>query len=168
MWYAIQILTRQENQTSELCRTIIEDEILSDIFYPQVERMRKYRGSWEKRTVPLFPGYLFADTGRSDALFLGLRRVPKLTRLLGTGLTPIPLSDGETEFLKNILNTEHVAEFSVGFIEGDRLIIESGAMKGMEGMVKKIDRHKRTALLEVEMFGRKVDMKLGLEVVRKV
>lgn len=167
MFYAMQIMTGQEEKTEKLCRTIIEQPLLSDIFYPQAETMRKCRGIWIKISEPLFPGYLFADTNHVEKLFSKLKLVPRLTRLLGVGMTPIPLSDGEAGLLGQILNGNHTAEFSIGFIEGDRLVIESGAMKGMEGMVKKIDRHKRIAFLEIDMFGRKVDMKLGLEVVRK-
>lgn len=38
---------------------------------------------------------------------------------------------------------------------------------GMEGNIRRIDRHKRTAYLEIEMFGRIVEMKVGLEIIRK-
>lgn len=168
MRYAVQITTGQEESTITLCRAIIAPPILLDIFYPQTETMRKWRGEWMKRQVPLFPGYLFADTEEPDELRSLFRRVPKLTKLLGAGTEPIPLSEQETQWLDGILNPGHVAEFSTGIIVGDRLIVERGALQGMEGLVKRIDRHKRTAMLEVEMFGRKVEMTMGLEVVRKV
>ena len=38
---------------------------------------------------------------------------------------------------------------------------------GLEGCIKKIDRHKRTAWLEIEMMGRIVETRVGLEVVEK-
>lgn len=168
MWYAMQILTGQEEKTKELCKMIIKQDVLPEIFYPKVETMRKCRGIWEKISEPLFPGYLFAVTEQVDELFSRLKQVPKLTKLLGSGLTFVPLSKEEEVLLSRLLNRVYTAEFSTGFIEGDRLVVESGAMKGMEGMVRKIDRHKRVAFLEINMFGRKLDMKLGLEVVRKV
>lgn len=168
MRYAIQVTTRQEENTISLCRAIIDPAILSDIYFPQAETMRKYQGEWVKRQSPLFPGYLFADTDEPDELRSLFHRVPKLTRLLGAGAEPIPLTDQETEWLDKILNPVHVVEFSTGIIIGDRLSVERGALKGMEGLVIHIDRHKRTAVLEVEMFGRKVRTTLGLEVVRKV
>lgn len=168
MRYAIQVTTQQEEHTISLCRAIIDPAILSDIYFPQTETMRKSRGEWVKRQTPLFPGYLFADTDEPDELRTLFRRVPKLTRLLGAGTEPIPLSAQETAWLDRILNPGHVAEFSTGIIVGDRLTVESGALKGMEGLIKRIDRHKRTVVLEVEMFGRKVRTTLGLEVVSKI
>lgn len=37
----------------------------------------------------------------------------------------------------------------------------------MEGAIRKIDRHKRIAVLSLDMFGRTVDMKVGLEIIEK-
>ena len=49
--------------------------------------------------------------------------------------------------------------------EGDKL--ELLTLKDHEGLIKKIDRHKRRAYLELEMFGRKIETQVGLEVVAK-
>ena len=38
---------------------------------------------------------------------------------------------------------------------------------GHAGWIRKIDRRKRTAYLEMEMFGRTIRTKLGLGIVRK-
>lgn len=38
---------------------------------------------------------------------------------------------------------------------------------GHAGSIVKIDRHKRLAYLEMEMLGRKKNVKLGLEIVAK-
>ena len=40
--------------------------------------------------------------------------------------------------------------------ENDRVQIVSGPLTGMEGSIRRIDRHKRIAHLEIEMFGRTV------------
>lgn len=56
---------------------------------------------------------------------------------------------------------------SSGIIENDRVQILSGPLMGMEGNICRIDRHKRMAYMEIEMFGRTVEMKVGLEIIRK-
>ena len=38
---------------------------------------------------------------------------------------------------------------------------------GKEGYIKKVDRHKRKARLELEMFGRMQEIVVGLEIVEK-
>lgn len=44
----------------------------------------------------------------------------------------------------------------------------TGPLQGMEGYIRKINRHKRKAWVSIEMFGRSVDMEVGLEIVKKV
>lgn len=39
-------------------------------------------------------------------------------------------------------------------------------MQGLEGMIRKIDHHKRIAIIEVELFMRKVEVTIGLEIGR--
>ena len=46
--------------------------------------------------------------------------------------------------------------------------MREGPLVGMEGMIKRIDRHKRMAVLEVELFNRISEVKVGLEIVEKV
>lgn len=46
--------------------------------------------------------------------------------------------------------------------------ILTGPLQGMEGYIRKINRHKRKAWVSIEMFGRSVDMEVGLEIIKKV
>lgn len=90
-----------------------------------------------------------------------------LTRLIGTGDEIVPLSQEEIDLLLRMGSDSQLVEMSSGIIENDRVQVLSGPLKGMEGSIRKIDRHKRMAYLEVEMFGRTVEMKVGLEIVSK-
>ena len=56
---------------------------------------------------------------------------------------------------------------SEGVIEGDRIIVLKGPLVGHEGWIRKINRRKRTAYLEIDMFGRTIQTKIGLGIVRK-
>ena len=171
MTYAMQVLTGEEDTTISLCRVIIDNEhadIVTDIYYPEIEHKKRYEGKWHLIKKKMFPGYIFIETNDVDRLWCALRNVPKLTKLIGAGMEPIALSADEVSFLMKTTGPDHVAELSIGYTIGDRLVVSSGSLKGQEGLVKKIDRHKRLALLEVEMFGRTVEMTMGLEVVEKL
>ena len=98
----------------------------------------------------------------------GLKKVIGLTKLLKTGEEITPLSKEEVALLMKLGNEEQEVEMSTGIIEGDKVRIYEGPLQGMEGLIKKIDRHKRMAYLEVEMFGRTVEMKVGLEIVSRI
>ena len=56
---------------------------------------------------------------------------------------------------------------SEGVIEGDRIVVLKGPLVNRTGWIRKINRRKRTAYLEIEMFGRTIQTKIGLGIVRK-
>lgn len=60
-----------------------------------------------------------------------------------------------------------VIEMSSGVIEHDRVIVNTGPLQGLEGSIRKIDRHKRLACLEIQMLGRVKTIVVGLEIVSK-
>ena len=57
---------------------------------------------------------------------------------------------------------------SEGIIEGSRVIVRTGPLQGMEGLIRKIDRHKRKAWLELPMFGGTHTVQVGLEITEKI
>lgn len=167
MWYVIQVRTGTEEEILRQCETIIDKSILERSFIPKYEQERKYQGKWHTELKVLFPGYVFLVSEDKEKLFFELKRVMGLTKLLGTGETIVPLTDEETDFLLKLGGEEQTVEMSEGIIENDRVVVLSGPLKGNEGLIKKIDRHKRKAWLEIEMFGRTVEMQVGLEVVAR-
>lgn len=166
MWYVIQVMHGEERRTMELIKVLIDRSLFRDIFLPEMEVMKRYHGEWHKERALMFPGYIFIVTEEIYEISLALGRVPKLTKVLGTDAMPVALEEGEVLLLHKILNSGHVAEISQGMLEGKHLTIKSGPVEGMEAMIKRIDRHKRIVVLEVEMFGRLVELKMGVEVVR--
>ena len=80
----------------------------------------------------------------------------------------IPLDDQEAAFVNAFTKPgQRVVEFSNGVMEGDEIVILNGPLMNQTGLIKKLDRHKRLAYLEMEILGRKKTVKIGLEIVRK-
>lgn len=167
-WYAVQVRTGKEQAIAELCRRTIGEDILTETFFPRYERMKRYQGAWHKEQLPMFPGYIFLVTKQVDELFYALKVIPELTKILGDGSEFIPIEEEEKALLKRLGNEDHVTEMSAGYIAGEQIVILSGPLAGMEGKIKRIDRHKRIAVLEVAMFGRQVDVKAGMEIVERI
>lgn len=170
MYYVIWTLTGKED--------IVRDEILaqmgteynSRIYILMRERKQKYRGEWQIRKEKLFPGYLFMDldAAQVEPVREALRRATEHAKVIRTGEELYPIHEQEELLLRRLTgNTMNVA-VSVGVIEGDKIIVREGPLIGMEGLIKHIDRHKRMAVLEVELFNRVSEVKVGLEIVEKV
>lgn len=63
------------------------------------------------------------------------------------------LTEDEKNFLLGFCDDGYIAEESKGFIIGDKIFITSGPLKGRESIIKKIDRHKRRAEIEMTFLG---------------
>lgn len=172
MWYVIQVITGDEEQIVIQCRKRLgeddsEGAFLRRCFIPYTKRKRKYRGEWHMEQKILFPGYVFLVSDDPESLFLHLKRIQGLTRLLGCGEEIVPISKQEESFLQKLGGESQVVEYSMGIIEQDEILVTSGPLQGMEGYIKKLDRHKRVAWVEIEMMGRTVEAQVGLEIVEK-
>lgn len=167
MWYVIQVRTGTEEKIRFQCEAKIPKKVLEHCFIPHYEERRKIQGTWRTLEKILFPGYVFLITENVEELFLQLKKIIGLTKLLGTGNEITALTESETAFLKRFGGEEQIVRMSEGIIEGSRTKILSGPLMGMEGQIRKIDRHKRKAWLEVEMFGRTQLVEIGLEITMK-
>ena len=78
-----------------------------------------------------------------------------------------PLYPEEEEYLRIAGGDGHVVRYSEGYIEGDELVVTSGAMKDCRGTVKKVLRHKRLVVLEIPIMGRAVEITVGMGIVSR-
>ena len=144
-------------------------------FVPTKEKPYRSKGVIEKIRKPLFPGYLFVQTEISPKLIaesLGqyLKDHKDIYKLLhyGEDAKDVTLREIERLHLERLFNDNFCIDGSMGFIEGDKIIITSGALVGLESQIKRINRHKREAIIEIEMLGALRDITVMLEVVMKV
>ena len=144
-----------------------KQQCLRTLLYPILPTEETISGRMAYPGKNLFPGYVFLIAENPEKLVNGLRKVIGLTKLIGTGDEIVPLVQEEIDLLMKIGTDKQLVEMSSGIIENDRVQILAGPLMGMEGNIRRIDRHKRTAYLEIEMFGRTVEMKVGLEIIRK-
>ena len=161
VWYVMQVRTGTEENIRCQCQRLINSNVLERCFIPYYQQKKRFQGEWHIQERILFPGYVFLIAENSEKLVNGLRKV------IGTGDEIVPLVQEEIDLLMKIGTDKQLVEMSSGIIENDRVQILSGPLMGMEGNIRRIDRHKRTAYLEIEMFGRTVEMKVGLEIIRK-
>lgn len=165
-WYVVQVYTGREEEILEQCKKKVV-RAGEEAFVPMAERMTKVHGEWTRVETRLFPGYVFIVTDAPWDLYVRLKQIKAMTKLLRTGEEITPLYREEETYLKELLDGGHVARYSEGYLEGDRLVVTAGALRGREGKVKKVLRHKRLVVLEVPLLGREVEVTLGLGIVAK-
>ncbi|MEG0072189.1 MAG: antiterminator LoaP [Raoultibacter sp.] len=166
MHYVVQVMGGRETSIRALCERILDPKCYQECFIPLCEKMKKYQGEWRKTQEILFPGYLFFKTNTIEALATELRKIPRFTKVLGNGSFQ-PLSSADLMLIDRLTGNERVLKISTGHIVDDVVTIERGPLVGFEGSIKKIDRHKRSALVELRFCGRTIQAKVGLEIVSK-
>ena len=168
MLYALHVRGGHENRIMLDCKKKISEEILKDIFTPFKEERYKADGKWINKKKVLFSGYIFVDTDNIIEFYYELNKISEYKKLVSSDKEPVPLSDEDIFLLSRFLNKDKIMEMSVGKIIGKRTIITVGPLVGLEGLITKIDRHKRKAWIETDMFGRKQKIQVGLEIVEKI
>lgn len=165
--YVLQVIGGRESTSRDLLIKHAFD-VIDECFLPINELMKRKDGVWHRVRELLFPGYVFVQTQQSEALAERMRTIPVFMRMLGSNDKFIPLAPDELAWLELFSPSKtHVVEMSQGVIEGDKVVVTEGPLKGREAMIAKINRHKRLAYLDLSMLGRTKRVRIGLEIVLK-
>ncbi len=174
MYYVMQVAPGMEDKTEILIRERVESSLYSSCFHPVRHVRKKFHGEWKDLHEKLLPGYVFIVSNFIEELYLELRQVPILTKLLGKdGELFSALHENEEKWLKRLTDPEKKgtigAEVALSqiLVEQDTVTILSGPLKYMEGQIRKINLHKRMAEVEVEFMNRKTLIYLGIEMIEK-
>ena len=175
MYYVIQVAPGKEDDVEMHITERISEELCSSCFHPMRHVRKKFHGKWRDRHEKLLPGYVFIDSEEVHGLYLELKRIPMMTKLLGWEREFITaLTEWETAWLEKLVSigrdgstNGEVSLSQVEVDENDEVKILSGPLQDMEGMIKKINLHKRIAEVEVEFMGRKTIIYLGIEMIEK-
>lgn len=167
MWYVIQTFSGDEERTADMIRCQIPSCYIEECFIPKRERMKKFCGVWNKVEEIIFQGYVFADSYRPEELYQELRRIPKLTKVLGReDANFFPLNETEERLIRRIGDENHKTGISRIEIHGERKIrVIEGPLKNYVGDVIKVNLHKREVVARMEFMGKPVELFMGVEMV---
>lgn len=141
------------------CARLVRTGLVKDAFCPRRQTLRRVKGVWTIFTDPVWPGYVLA----TPAAALGDK---DLAALRAAGW----LSAAESQLIDRLCGSMRTVLISEGVIENGRLHVSFGPLKGLEPLVKKIDRHRRMAWLELPGAGPQAParrMGVALEVTSK-
>ena len=85
MWYVIQTITGKEQELVDTIKQVMtyERKKYQHCFVIYQECAYRTHGVLEFHIEPLFPSYVFAETDTPEEFFLELKRVPRMSKLLG-------------------------------------------------------------------------------------
>ena len=125
-----------------------------DTFVLKRELPYRKDGVWGVRTNLLFPGYVLVATGDVDELERQLNLITAFHQLVRQGDAVATLSPEEVALIRALGGSGRTVGVSLGEIVAGELVVRRGPLVGREGIIAKIDRHKRVAYLDPSAFPR--------------
>ena len=169
MWYIAHTTAGRELDAVDKCRKAIPEDIAAKVFSPIWQHAKKYEGSWHLDDDILFAGYIFIESDSdSKTLEKLLWRIPNVVSPVRIGGDFNALNKEEEQYLRQLMDEYNYIAMSYGYIVDNQLMIYKGPLSGKSDMVKKIDRHKRIADIEVYLWHQPKRVRVGLEIIDKI
>jgi transcriptional antiterminator NusG len=172
-WYVLFTRTGREGKVEQLLKKRLDADAFAP-FIPMLETLFRISGQVRKELKPLFPGYVFIESELPGVEFIKSvgtiiaysRDIIRFLRYENTD--EIAMREHERRALMGLCNDPYCIESSSGIIVGNRVYINEGPLKGLESIVRRIDRHKRRAIVELNFMGMVKQVNVALEIVQKV
>ncbi len=169
-YFAAQIQTSKEdyfitNVTSKLGTNATQQRF---IFLRRYLPIRK-AGKTTKEVKPIFPGYIFIEANEMDSsLFNAIRSTQYFLRFLPDNNHIRAIENNDLALLKHFITLGSIAEIStVTFDEHDRIVIKSGPLEGLEGLIVKVDKRKKRAKVALDFSNKQFFIDLAFEVLEE-
>jgi len=133
-----------------------------DTFLPLYRSRRRWSDRSMELDAPLFPGYVFGRFAAGDRV--RVLRTPGVARIVGFGGLPAPVAPSEIDGIRAAL----ASKLPIGPWPypkpGDRVRIESGPLRGLEGaLVRQKDALR--LVLSVELLQRSLAIEVTAETI---
>ncbi len=167
MWYVLKCPEGSETDYTEKYRKLAvpDGDGLQEVICFEYQRMMRYGGRWHLERRKLLPGWIFlAGAKDMEARDMASGRDEADDCRADTAVSLIPC---ERPFVKALCREDNLIGMSRGVIREGKPVITSGPLKGRECLIRRIDRHKRTAEIEIPLADTSTRVTVGLEIYEK-
>ncbi len=158
-WYGVRVKSHCEQIASKALAARGYDP-----FLPSYQIRRRWSDRVKLMELPLFPGYLFC---RLDVT----QRLPVLTSpgvvdLVGIGKVPVAIDEAEVDAIRAVVGSGLAARPWPFVREGQRVQVEDGPLRGMQGIVTSIQD--RRMIISVTLLQRSVSVAMDPAWIRSI
>lgn len=166
-WYAIHVLTGQEEKARRILELTFGDQFR--IVVPKRELKERKEGTWRIVERILFPGYVFFKGIVSTETYYLIKSLPINVRLLKDEDGPLKIHDSEIRVLRIFFETDDGnVKITKAYKENDTIRIVEGPLSGLEGIIQSIDIRKGRATVKIDLLGSARTIQLGVELMDKI
>lgn len=169
--YILQVHTGQEHQTAQQLRERTASPQWKDdpINVHALERELRIRIRGQKKLVkrPLYPGYIFIESDSSHEVLLRLiRGVATAVRYLQSNTDITPIQADEEKLFRQLMSCGSTLPRSqVRLRKHEAILVIDGPLKGMEGIIVRIDRRRERVKVRLMMSNTPFTFDMGIEIV---
>ncbi|MES2224706.1 MAG: transcription termination/antitermination protein NusG [Patescibacteria group bacterium] len=171
-WYAIHTYSGYENAVLRNLRQRIEslgmEDKIFNVVVPTEKKIKIKAGKRVEVEEKVYPGYILVDMIVTDDSWFVVRNTPRVTGFVGSGVTPVPLTQKEIDYLLGQMNDDQEAKHAIDLEVGETIIINDGPFKDSEGRVNEVDRERGKVKVFVSLFGRETPVELDFLQVKKI
>jgi transcriptional antiterminator NusG len=168
-YYAVQVQTGSEEKIIDNVKTTLAYKLEQQnfIFPKRILKIRK-SGILKDEAKPVFPGYFFIEAENINTeLYNTLRGTKGFYRFLKSNQEITALTGKDLSILQHFINFgQTISTSQVYFDENDRICVTSGPLKGLEGMIIKVDKRKNRAKIKMDFANENLLIDLGFELIK--
>ena len=164
LWYVIQTYTGKEEQLVQMIRRQVPEECYGECFVAYYEQLRDRKQENQIHILRLFPGYIFISSDDVDRLFQSFKMLPAMTKIMSSGAFAFtPLYAGEAEFLKEMMDPDHVVRLTYVSTDGrDHISYLSGPLQKCRDQIRAYQFRKRCAQVSLRIAGQEKIVRMGI------
>jgi len=151
-WFALRVRPNFEKMVAMALRNKGYEE-----FLPLYHVRRRWSDRYRTLELPLFSGYLFCRIDLSHRL--PVLMTPGLLGIVSCCKVPLPVDDIEVAAVQSIVRSTLAAEPMSGLAIGERVRIQAGPLRGVEGVLLRIEGSCRL-IVSVSLLHRSVSVRM--------
>jgi len=151
-WFALQVRTRFEVAVANY----LEGKGYQ-WFLPTYKTRKRWSDRVKEVQAPLFPGYIFCRFDPQTRL--PILTTPGVIQIVGYNRLPVPIDEAEISAIQTLVASGVSNEPCPFLAVGDRVRIDSGPLRGLEGILLKI-RGDNRLILSVSLLQRSVAVEI--------
>ena len=170
-WYVLHTYSGYEENVERNLKQRVESMDMEDkiftILIPTEKKIKIKNGKRKVVTEKIFPGYVLVEMVVTDDSWYVVRNTPNVTGFIGSGTTPVPISDEEVKAITKRMGVEE-PKYQIDVAADDAVKIVDGPFKNFEGKVSEVDDVRGKVKVFVSMFGRETPVELDFLQLKKI
>lgn len=174
-WYVVHTYSGHENKVKQSVEKAVElqgfREAFGQVLIPMEEVTEMKKGKKVKVNRKFFPSYVLVQLELTEEMMHLVNNIPGVTRFVGTGNRPVPISKKEVDRIlrrgeTKVKESKEIRE--IPFHIGEQVKVIDGPFADFNGVIDEINPERGKLKVMVGIFGRETPVELDFLQVERL